>query len=210
MLTWRWVRAGRDRFGRPVIPEAPVSIVREGAFCGDHGGSDSSSVVRRGRRQIWYPCLRMRMMMAGRVNRMVMPGRGVRRVITPTLGEALMTGRDGRIRGPRGRGRGTCSRRGARDRDSSRIVRLVIGGGPGRGRARRRRRWRPEAERARLPVVPGGAGSGGRIGRQIVIRRGVITPVRLMMVQGIGRRRIMRFLRMMRAVTPAALGSGRG
>lgn len=154
MLTWRWVRAGRDRLGRPVIPESPVSIVREGALCGHHCGSDSSPVVSRGRRQIRYPRLRMGMMMAGRVDRVVMPRRCVRRVITPTLGEALVAGGHGRIRGPRGRGRGACPRRGARGRDSGRIVRLVIGSGAGRCRAGRSGCRRPEAERARLPVVP--------------------------------------------------------
>lgn len=154
-------------------------------------------------------------MMTGRVHRMVMPGRGVRRVVTPALGEALMTGGDGRIRDPAGDRGGTSARGGAGGCRADRVVGLVVGCGAGccsgssgcRGR-------RPKAQRAGFPVVPGGAGSGGGIGRQIVIGRGIVSPVGLVMIQGISGRgrggRVVRFLGMMGAVTPAALRASGG
>lgn len=214
MLTWRWIRAGGDRFRRPVISQATVSIVREGAFCRDHGGGDPSPVVSSGRRQVRYTGLRVRMMMTGRVDRVVMPGRGVRRVIAPALGKALMARGNCWIGGTRGHGRRPRSRRGAGGRDAGRVVRLVIGGwASGGGRSSGCRRGRPEAEGASFPVVPGGAGGGGRVGRQIVISRGIVTPVCLMMVQRVTRGcggRVVRVLRMMGTVTPAALGASGG
>lgn len=120
-------------------------------------------------------------MMSSRVHRMVMPRRRVRRVIAPALGEALMAGRDGGIGGAGG---GTTTAGGRRcSRRTGRIVGLVI-----RGRAgvagRTGGGGRPEAKGSPgLPVVPGGTGSRGRIGRQVVIRWGIVTPVGLMMVQ---------------------------
>lgn len=214
MLTWRWVRTGGNRFGRAVIPKAAVSVMRESAFGGYHRGSDPSSVVRRGRRQIRDPGLRVRMMMASRVDRMVMPSRGVRRVVAPALGEALMTGRNGRIRGTRSRRGRASPGRGAGGGDTGRVIGLVVGSGAGGGGGTRcRRGWRPEAERAGFPVVPGGSGSGGRVGRQIVIGRGIVTPVGLVMIEGVSRgcgRRVVRVLGMMGTVTPTSLGASRG
>lgn len=213
MLTWRWVRTGGDRLGRPVIPKATVSIVRESPFGGDHSSGDPSPVVRRGRCQIRDPGLRVRMMMTSRVHRMMMPGRGVRRVVAPTLRETLMTGRNGRVGGTCDRGGGSSPGRGAGGRDTGRIVGLVLRTGASCcGDTRCRRGRRPEAERTSFPVVPGGAGSGGRVCRQIVIGRGIIAPVGLVMVEGVsrgGRVRVVRVLGMMGTVTPASLGAGR-
>lgn len=149
-------------------------------------------------------------MMSSRVDRMVMPRRRVRRVIAPALGEALMAGRHGRIGGAGGTGAGSTGGRGRRGR-AGRVVGLVIRGRAGSaGRSSGGGRGRPETN-AGLPVVPGGTGGRGGISRQVVIRGGIITPVCLMMVQRFARRgRVVGVLRMVRTVTPAALGPRRG
>lgn len=210
MLTWRWVGARGNGLGRSIVSQTAVSIVGKGTFRGDHSGGDPTAVVRRGRRQIGYPCLRVRMMMSGRVHRMVMPRRRVRRVIAPALGEALMAGGDGRVGGTGG-GPTTAGgrRRGSR---TGRVVGLVIRGRAG-GAGRAGSGGRPEAKGGPdLPVVPGGTGTRGWIGRQIVIRGGIVPPVGLMMVQGFAaarRGRVVGVLGMVRAVTPAALRARR-
>lgn len=201
MLTWRWVRTWSNRFGRSIVSQAAISIVRKGTFRSNHSGSDSTAVIRRGWRQIRYSRLRVWMMMSSRVNRMVMPRRCVRRVIAPALGEALMAGWHGWISST---GRSTsgrcCSCR------ASRVVRFVIWSRTGTSWSSGSGRGRPKEPG--LPVVPRGTGSRGGIGRQIVVRWGIVTPVSLMMVQRFARRgRVVGFLRMMGAVTPAALRS---
>lgn len=205
MLTWRWVGTRSNRFGRSIVSQAAVSIVRKGTFRSDHSGSDPAAVIRRGWRQIRYPRLRMRMMMPSRVDRMVMPRRRVRRIITPALGEALMAGRHGRVGGAGSTGGGSTGGR-RRSRRASRVVRLVIRGrAGGTGRASGSGRGRPK--QPGLPVVPGRTGGRGGIGRQVVIRGGIVTPVSLMMIQRFARRgRVVGVLGMMRTVTPAALG----
>ena len=127
MLTWRWVGTRSNRFGRSIISQAAVSIVRKGTFRSDHSGSNPTAVIRRGWRQIRYPRLRMRMMMSSRVNRMVMPRRLVWRVIAPTLREALMAGRHGRVGGAGSPGGGSTSSR-RRSCRAGRVVGLVIRG----------------------------------------------------------------------------------
>lgn len=204
MLTWRWIGTRSNRFGRSIVSQATISIMRKGTFRSNHSGSDPTTIVRRGWRQIRYPRLRMGMMMSSRVDRMVMPRRRVRRVITPALREALMAGRHGRIGGAGGTGgRPTGGRRGSRR--AGRVVRLVIGGRTGgTGRSSGSSRGRPE--KPGLPVIPGRTGGRGGIGRQIVVRRGIVTPVSLMMVQRFARRgRVVGVLGMMRTVTPTAL-----
>lgn len=201
MLTWRWVGTRSNGFGHSIVSQATVPIVRKRTFRGDHGGSDSTPVVRPG--WIRYPRLRVRMVVAGRVDRMMMP-RCVRRVIAPALGKTLMTGRHGWIgstgSGPAS-GRRCC-------RYTGWVVRLVIRGRTGgTSRPSGSGCGRPEAKGSpNLPVVPRGTGGRGGISRQVVIRRGVITPVSLMMVQRFARCwRVMGVLGMVRAVTPAAL-----
>lgn len=150
-------------------------------------------------------------MMSSRVHRMVMPRRRVRSVIAPVLGEALMAGGDGRVGGAGGGSTTAGGRR--RCCGAGRVVRLVIRGRAG-GAGRTGRGGRPEAKGSPgLPVVPGGTGSRGGIGRQVVIRGGIVTPVGLMMVQRFAaarRGRVVGVLGMMRTVTPAALGPRRG
>lgn len=211
MLTWWRVRAGGDRLGSPVIPQAAVSIVRKGAFGSDHSGSDPASVVRRGRRQVWDPWLRVRMMMASRLDRVVMPGGGVGRVIAPALGEALMAGGYGWVCSPGGCRRGTTGG-GAGSGHPGRVVGLVVGCGASGGSGSSGG-WRPEAESAGFPVVPGRARSGGGVRRQIVVGRGVVPPVCLVMVEGVSRGRggrVVRVLGMMGTVAPAGLGASGG
>lgn len=146
--------------------------------------------------------------MSSRVDRMVMPRRRVRGVITPALGETLMAGRHGWIGGAGSTGGGST---GARRRScrAGRVVRLVIGGrAGGTGRSSGSSCGRPK--KPGLPVVPGGAGGRGGIGRQVVVRGGIVTPVSLMMVQRLAcRGRVVGVLGMMRTVTPAALGPRR-
>lgn len=147
-------------------------------------------------------------MMSSRVDRMVMPRRRVRRVIAPALGEALMAGRHGWIGSAGGTGGGPTGGR-RRGRRAGRVVGLVIRGRTGgTGRSNGNGRGRPK--KPGLPVVPGGTGGRGGIGRQVVVRRGIVTPVSLMMVQRFARRgRVVGVLGMMRTVTPAALGPRR-
>lgn len=206
MLTWRWVGTRSNRFGRSIVSQAAVSIMRKGTFRSDHSGSDSTAVIRRGWRQIRYSRLRMRMMMSSRVDRMVMPCCRVWRIIAPTLREALMAGRHGRIGGAGSSGGGsTGSRR--RSCRAGWVVGLVIRGrSSGTGRSSGSGCGWPE--KPGLPVVPGGTGGRGGIGRQVVVRGGIVTPVSLMMVQRFARRgRVVGILGMMRTVTPAALGA---
>jgi len=208
MLTWRWVGARSNRFRRSIVSQAAVSIVRKGTFRSDHSGSDPTTVIRCGWRQIRYPRLRMGMMMSCRVDRMMMPRRRVWRIITPALREALMAGRHSRIGGAGGTGgRSTGSRR--RSCRAYRIVGLVIRGRTsGTGRSSGSGRGRPK--KPGLPAVPGGTGGRGGIGRQVVIRGGIVTPVSLMMIQRFARRgRVVGVLGMMWTVTPAALGPRR-
>lgn len=202
---WRWVGARSNRFGRSVgASQTAVSIVRKGTIRSNHSGSDPTTVIRRGWRQIRYPRLRMRMMMSSRVNRMVMPRRRVWPVIAPALREALMTGRHGWIGGAGGTGGGSTGTR-RRSCRAGRIVGLVIRGrAGGTGRSSGGCRGRPK--QPGLPVVPGGTGGRGGIGRQVVVRGGIVTPVSLMMVQRFARRgRVVGVLGMVRTVTPAAL-----
>lgn len=149
-------------------------------------------------------------MMSSRVHRMVMPRRRVRRVIAPALREALMAGGDGRIGGAGGRATTAGGRR--RGCRADRVVGLVIRGRAG-GAGRTGSSGRPEAKGSPgLPVVPRGTGTRGGIGRQIVVRGGIVTPVGLMMVQGFAaarRGRVVGVLGMVRAVTPAALRARR-
>lgn len=218
MLTWRWIGTGGNGFGRSVVSQTTVSVMGKGTLGSDHGSGDPTPVIGRGWRQVRYPCLRVRMMMPSRVDRMMMmPGRrGVRRVrAAPALREALMAGGDGRISGTGSTGGRTTTTggRGRRCRTGDRVVRLVIRGRTGgTGRSSGSGRGRPKAKGGRgLPVVPGGAGGRGGISRQIVIRRGIVAPVSLMVVQRLaGRGWIVRILRMMRTVTPAALRSRGG
>lgn len=211
MLTWRWIRTGGNRLGRSVVSQTAVSIVGKGTFRSDHSSSDSTSIVRCGWRQIRYPRLRVRMVMPGRVDRVVVPRCRIWRVIAPALGKALVAGRHGWI------GRTSCaggrptSRRRCR-RHTGRIVRLVIRGRAGSTGSSSSGCGRPETKGSPgLPVVPRGTGGRSRIGRQVVVRGGIITPVSLMMVQRFARRgRVMGVLGMMRTVTPAALRTRRG
>lgn len=147
--------------------------------------------------------------MSGRVHRMMMPRRRIR-VIAPALGEALMAGGDGRVGGA-GSGSTTAGGR-RRCCGTGRVVGFVIRRRTG-GAGRAGRGGRPEAKGSPgLSVVPGGTGSRGGIGRQVVIRGGIVTPVGLMMVQRFAarRRRVVGVLGMVRTVTPAALGPRRG
>lgn len=204
MLTWRWIGTWSNGFGRSIVSQATVSIVRKGTFRSDHSGSDSTAIIRRGWRQVWYPRLRVRMMMSSCVDRMMMPRCRVRRVIAPALGEALMAGRHGWIGGAGSTGSGST---GARRRScrASRIVGFVIRGRTG-GTGRSSGSGRGWPKKPGLPVVPRGTGGRGRISRQIVVRGGIVTPVSLMMVQRFARRRrIVGVLGMMRTVTPATL-----
>lgn len=150
-------------------------------------------------------------MMSSRVHWMMMPRRRVGRVIAPALREALMAGGDGRIGGAGGRS--TTAGRRRRCCRAGRVVGLVIRGRTG-GAGRSGSGGRPEAKSGPgLPVVPGRTGSRGRIGRQVVIRGGIVTPVGLMMVQRFAaarRGRVVGVLRMVRAITPAALRTRRG
>lgn len=207
MLTWRWIGTRSNGFGRSIVSQTTVSVMRKGTFRGDHSSSNSTSIIRRGWCQVRYPCLRMRVMMSGRIDRMVMPRCRIWRVIAPALRKALVAGWHGWIGGTGStRGRPTGRRR--RRRRTGRVVGFIIRGRTGStSRSSSSSRGRPKAKSSPgLPVVPGGTGGRGGIGRQIVIRRGIVTPVSLMMVQRFARRgRIMRVLGMVRTVTPAAL-----